>query len=380
MHDAETAAALSTLRELTRSGVELWRTGDQVHYRATEGTLTSETLHWLKENKTQVLNVLSHDDPAQCLPGTSVERSIVMLARGNLDHHVACVHALDGSPGCYFDLARELARCGIGTYGIHSLDLDQKKGMPTTVAAITSEYADQLMRVKPSGPFLLVGWSSGALFSFEIARELLRRGREVRRLVLLDPALVYFDADGVPLFELHEQPNPAPPTGLPPCPPNGDGQLWWHFLSLISAEVAAGGTYPLDPAFWEMDDRARCEYLCANRRNQKLIKPSCMLNQANTPDDVLYIFNSLRNQAIAVANYRPAFLQTSVSLFISADDASYTPEQIDAWVEARESMWKRLSAGFDLCTRVRGGHTAVVARPCVETVAQHIAAAIWSQT
>lgn len=378
MHDAEDSTALSRLRELTRSGVELWRAGDQVHYRATEGTLTTETLHWLKQNKTQVLNVLSHHDPVQCAPGTSVERSIVMLARGNLNHHVACVHALDGSPGCYFDLARELARCGISTYGIHSLDLEQKKEMPTSVAAITAEYADQLMRVKPSGPFFLVGWSSGALFAFEIARELIRREREVQRLVLLDPALVYFDADGVPLFEFQEQPRSAPPTGFPSCPSDGNSLLWWHFLSLISAEVAAGGTYPLNPAFWEMDDQAKCEYLCANLRNPKLIKPSCMLTQANSPEDVLYIFNSLRNQAIAVASYHPARLQTSVSLFISADDAVFTSEQIDAWVEARETMWKRLSTGFDLCTRVRGGHTAVVARPCVETVAQHIAAAIWS--
>jgi thioesterase domain-containing protein len=273
-----------------------------------------------------------------------------------------------------------LARCGIGTYGIHSLDLDQKKGMPTSVAAITADYADQLIRVKPTGPFFLVGWSSGALFAFEIARELIRRGREVRRLVLLDPALIYFDAAGARLPESQEHPRPAPPTGFPPCPADEHGQLWWHFLSLISAEVAAGGTYPLDPAFWEMDDYARCEYLCANRRNQKLIKPSCMLSQANTPEDVHYIFTSVRNQAIAVAGYRPTFLQTSVSLFIAADDISFTPEQIDAWVAAREAMWKRLSAGFDLCTRVRGGHTAVVARPCVETVAQHIAAAIWSQT
>jgi thioesterase domain-containing protein len=375
--NAELATALKTLEELTHSGIELWREGDRLHYGATEGALTADTLQWLGKNKTLLLKLLSRGNPA---PGTSVDRNIVILGRGNLDHHVACVHAIDGSASCYFDLARELTRDGIGTYGIHALDLQQKKGTPTTLAAIGSEYADQLIRVKPSGPFFLVGWCSGALIAFEIARELIRRGREVGRLILLDPTLARFDSKGRALFELQEAPRSVPPTGLPSRPRDADGQLWWKFLSLISAAVAAGDAYPLDPAFWNMDDNAKSEYLFANRRNEQLINLSCMLNQAKTPEDVLYIFKLVRNQAIALARYRPAFLQISVSLFVSADQFSYTQAQIASRAAARESMWKNLSAGLDIYTRVPGGHMALVGRPCIEFVARHIAASIWPRT
>lgn len=380
MQNAELSVALNTIKELTCSGVELWREGDQVHYRATEGTLTPPILHWLKKNKTQLLNILSHGDPAHCSPGASVDRNLVVLGRGNLNHHVACVHAIDGSAGCYLDLAHELSRNGIGTYGIHAFDFERPDAMPTTIAEVASEYANQLIRVKPSEPFFLVGWSTGTLIAFEIAHELIRRGRELRRLILLDPTLVPFDSDGRALFEFQDVPRSVPPTGLPSTPSDAHERHWWKFLTLISADVATGGSYPLDPGFWDMDDRAKSEYLFENRRNQQLIKLRCMLHQANTPEDVLYIFKSIRNQSLAFAQYRPAFLQKSVSLFISADDISHTQAQIESRVAARENMWKNLSTGLDTSIRVPGGHTAVVGRPCVESVAQHIAASIWPQT
>lgn len=372
----ELSIALNRIKELTYSGVELWREGDRLHYCAPESMPMTDIVQWLGENKTLLLNVFSHDDPRRCLPGTIVDRNIVLLGRGNLNHQVACVHAIDGSASSYFDLARELTRHGIGTYGIHALDLHRKKPMPVTISEIALEYADQLMRAKPADPLLLVGWSSGALIAFEMARELLRRGREVRRLVLLDPSLVRFDCNGNALFEFQNAPRSVPPTGLPSRPPDEYAQLWWKFLSLISAEVAAGDAYPLDPSFWSMDDGAKCEYLFANRRNEKLINLSCMLNQANTPEDVLYIFNSVRSQTIALACYRPAPLHKIVSLFVAADHFSYSQTQVDSRVGARESMWKKLSPGFDVITRVPGGHMALVGRPCAEWIAQHIAASI----
>jgi hypothetical protein len=132
-HDVDVSTALNTIKELTGSGVELWREGDQIRYGAIEGTLTTPDMHWLANNKALLLQMLSQGDPERCLPGTPVERSIVVLGRGNLNRHVACVHAIDGSASCYFDLARELTRQGIGTYGIHSLDLHQKKAVPTTI-------------------------------------------------------------------------------------------------------------------------------------------------------------------------------------------------------------------------------------------------------
>jgi thioesterase domain-containing protein len=50
-------------------------------------------------------------------------------------------------------------------------------------------YADRLQALYPDGPFKILGWSFGGVVAHALAVELRRRGCEVQRVVLLDPAV-----------------------------------------------------------------------------------------------------------------------------------------------------------------------------------------------
>jgi amino acid adenylation domain-containing protein len=54
------------------------------------------------------------------------------------------------------------------------------------IEEVASHYVNEICRTFPSGPFLLIGYSSGGVMAFEIARQLLTAHREVALLCMLD--------------------------------------------------------------------------------------------------------------------------------------------------------------------------------------------------
>jgi thioesterase domain-containing protein len=67
--------------------------------------------------------------------------------------------------------------------------LQDGEAEPATIAAMAARYADRLQTAYPAGPYKILGWSFGGVVAHALAVELRRRGCEVQRLVLLDPAL-----------------------------------------------------------------------------------------------------------------------------------------------------------------------------------------------
>ncbi len=57
-----------------------------------------------------------------------------------------------------------------------------------SVKSIADYYASALVKHQPNGPFLLGGWSAGAIIGLEIAQNLRARGRDVALLVAFDAA------------------------------------------------------------------------------------------------------------------------------------------------------------------------------------------------
>ena len=97
-----------------------------------------------------------------------------------------CVHGIDG------DVLRfeRLARC-MGTdqpfYAIRAYGLDDPCETQSTVEAIAAQYVDDLCSAF-EGPYLVGGFSSGATLAFEMACQLVARGKEVGLVALLDGA------------------------------------------------------------------------------------------------------------------------------------------------------------------------------------------------
>ena len=86
----------------------------------------------------------------------------------------------------YWSQCAELMRehCDLTT--LAPLGYDGRR-IPISLQLMAQVSADKIEAIQPQGPYHLIGYSSGGALAFELAHELLGRGHEVSRLVLLDP-------------------------------------------------------------------------------------------------------------------------------------------------------------------------------------------------
>lgn len=72
--------------------------------------------------------------------------------------------------------------------GIQQVQPDGRSA-PRSIRDVAQIYADTIQGLHPDGPYDLLGWSIGGVIAHQLAVELRRRGRLVRRLLVLDPLL-----------------------------------------------------------------------------------------------------------------------------------------------------------------------------------------------
>src|SRR6185312_11057139 len=87
-----------------------------------------------------------------------------------------CVHPLGGEVLCYYQLARHLGT-GQPVYGLQGRPLERLDAKRrVTIEETAAEYLEAVRSLQPAGPYLLAGWSFGAIVAFEMARQLNRAG------------------------------------------------------------------------------------------------------------------------------------------------------------------------------------------------------------
>jgi len=110
------------------------------------------------------------------------------------------VHPPGGIVLCYRELALHLPESQ-PLWAIRSRGLHGQESMPSTLAEMATDYVQAMRTIQPKGPYVLGGWSLGGLVAYEMARQLLQSGDQVRRLVLLDTNIPEGASDLVPLEE-----------------------------------------------------------------------------------------------------------------------------------------------------------------------------------
>jgi amino acid adenylation domain-containing protein len=93
-----------------------------------------------------------------------------------------CVHPVDGAAWCYAGLAQHVPRIPI--IGLQSTGL--RGAAPATFEAAVADLAARVVAWQPSGPYRLLGWSSGGGLAHAIACALVARGQTVSLLAMLD--------------------------------------------------------------------------------------------------------------------------------------------------------------------------------------------------
>jgi acyl carrier protein len=96
-----------------------------------------------------------------------------------------CVHGMDGFSLFPGRLAELLP--GRPVYALRALGLERGEVPLPTVRAIAASYLDEMRRVHPRGPCIVIGQCGPCLVAYEMAQQLRQRGAGVPALIMLDP-------------------------------------------------------------------------------------------------------------------------------------------------------------------------------------------------
>ena len=108
----------------------------------------------------------------------------MLLSEGSLPPFF-CVHPIGGHVFAYHELARRLGP-DQPFYGLQTPSFEDDMA-PPSLEDLAEQYWTAVRRVCPRGPYLLGGWSMGAVVAFEMASQLQSEGGEPVVLALFDP-------------------------------------------------------------------------------------------------------------------------------------------------------------------------------------------------
>jgi len=127
-------------------------------------------------------------------------RCLVEIQRDGEGSPLFLVHPAGGHVLCYRELASRVSR---PVFAFQAPGVDGRGEPLTAISDFARTYLEILDEVQPDGPVLLGGWSSGAPIAYEMAAQLLARGRTVEGVLVIDsPApLVHDLVSGRVLFD-----------------------------------------------------------------------------------------------------------------------------------------------------------------------------------
>ncbi|MFC0337240.1 enterobactin synthetase component F [Kushneria avicenniae] len=128
----------------------------------------------------EALDALDGQDAA--ISGLDV---VLPLRNGADAPPVFCVHPAGGLAWCYAGLARTLPS-RYPLYGLQARGMLPGSHPPETMEEMARDYIEQIRRLKPRGPYHLLGWSVGGMIAHTMAALLEAEGEKVGMLALLD--------------------------------------------------------------------------------------------------------------------------------------------------------------------------------------------------
>jgi thioesterase domain-containing protein len=109
---------------------------------------------------------------------------VLLLRAAGAAAPLFCLAPASGLSWQFAGLKRFLSQ-DVPLYGLQS-PLFHGGRLPESISSLAAEYADRVDDVAPRGPIRLLGWSFGGSMALLVAEELVRRGREVTFVGMLD--------------------------------------------------------------------------------------------------------------------------------------------------------------------------------------------------
>ncbi|WSV01752.1 alpha/beta fold hydrolase [Streptomyces sp. NBC_01023] len=95
------------------------------------------------------------------------------------------MHPGGGVSWCYSGLLNHVAP-EHPVYAVQARSLARDEPRPRSYEEMAADYVEQIRKIQPEGPYLLLGWSAGGLIAHAVATELERRGQRTALLAVLD--------------------------------------------------------------------------------------------------------------------------------------------------------------------------------------------------
>lgn len=111
---------------------------------------------------------------------------LVLLKPGVAERSPAFIaHGLGSSVMEFFELMKHM-RTSCAIYGLQAKGSDGADQPLTHIEDRARSHLDAIRRIRPHGPYTLIGYSLGGLIAFEMARQLSASGEEIALLAMID--------------------------------------------------------------------------------------------------------------------------------------------------------------------------------------------------
>jgi thioesterase domain-containing protein len=108
----------------------------------------------------------------------------IRLKAGSEKPPILIAHGLGGHPN-FFQLAKHI-HTAHSIYGIQAKGVDGMEEPLNRIEDMARFYLDELHKLQPKGPYILIGYSLGGLVTLEMAQRLSKAGEKVALLALID--------------------------------------------------------------------------------------------------------------------------------------------------------------------------------------------------
>jgi polyketide synthase PksJ len=96
-----------------------------------------------------------------------------------------CIHAISGTTFPFTDLAKNFIK-EHPFYAIQAKGLSDNQEPLNDLKEMAKLYIEEIKKIQPSGPYLIGGWSFGAIVALEVSQQLFLNGDNVDKLIIID--------------------------------------------------------------------------------------------------------------------------------------------------------------------------------------------------
>lgn len=125
---------------------------------------------------------------ALAISGSARSRSLLVPVQADGSKTpIFVVHPMDGDVFRYAELARLLGP-DQPFYALRARGIDGREEPVSDIKTMAASYIAEIQAIRPQGPYLLGGYSFGAMVALEMAQQLRAKGQDVALLAILDQA------------------------------------------------------------------------------------------------------------------------------------------------------------------------------------------------